>query len=398
MKLIHQIGHLASANILFLLSQLGVLMALTRLTDLQTVAAFGFVMAVVQPLLMLALMGFRTNIATDAMGEHNLPSFITLQAINSSLLFFVAIAIIAVVRPEYLPLALPLALQKSVETFSTLSYGAMQKSGRVQLVARSLFIRGPAALLLFTIVLWLTRSASIAFWTQTIVWVSVQIFHDFPALRALGEKISFDLDAARLWKLAVSSVPLGLGQFFAALQISLPRIFVDVVLGPQAMALFTAVSYLQRAAMGVFQSLEQAIGWRLSRIWAAGDQVRFFTSIRKVLLMALAVGLIAFILAVLIGEPFLEAAYGPEYASAYSLLLWIVIAISLRFLSSVLQTAVTAQRRFSEFGTVQLVVLVFIIPVTWGGMTLYGLEGVGMAIAATAVLRTVIFAMILARR
>lgn len=397
MSLTRQIGGLGAANIIYLLSQLGVLSLLANLTDLETVAAFGFVMAVVQPLFMLLRMGLRANLATDAKRQFSYSTFLTIRTTMSALLFILSVSIIALVRPEYLPLALPLALMNAVEMHSDLCYGALQRAGRIGQVARSMFIRGPAALALFGVILYVTRNAHIAFWAQTGVWISVQLLHDFPAVRRAGETLALDRSLSRITALARNTALLGFGQFFASLQVNLPRFFVEMILGPAALALFTAVSVLQRATVSLFNTIEQAIGWRLSRLWVAGERGKFFAAIRKMLAAATGIAALGIVLAALIGKPFLGLVFGPDYTAAYGLLLWMAAAIGAQLLVSVMQTALTAQRRFSAFGAVQLAVLLVTAPAAWAGIQFFGLEGAGMAILATTLLRMSIFAVILLR-
>ncbi|WP_155886722.1 lipopolysaccharide biosynthesis protein [Actibacterium atlanticum] len=397
MRLTRQIGSLGTANLIYLLCQLGVLSLLTQLSDLETVAAFGFIMAVVQPLYMLLRMGLRANLATDAKREFNFSTFLTIRVVSAIVLFVAPLLVIALVRPEYLVLAVPIALMNATESLSDLCYGGLQRAGLVQLVARSMLLRGPAALLLFGITLYVTRDAQIAFWAQTAVWVSIQLLHDFPGVRRSGETIALDRDWGRIVALLRNTAFLGLGQFFAALQTSLPRFFVEAMLGTTAMAFFTAVSVLQRATISLFNTLEQAIGWRLSQIWASGNRDRFFSMLRKMLAVAVGLGILGMGLAWAIGEPFLALFFGPEYAAAYGLLMWIAAAISMRLISSVVQTALTAQRRFGSFGTVQTIALIVTVPFTYLGIQLYGLEGAGMAILATVTLRTAVFTYFLLR-
>ena len=397
MSLTRQIGGLGAANIIYLLSQLGVLSLLSKLSTIEAVAAFGFVMAVVQPLFMLLRMGLRANLATDARRDYSFDTFLSIRVIASITLFVTASAIIFSVRPEYFALAVPVALMNAIEMQSDLCYGALQRAGKIGLVARSMFLRGPAALLLFGLVLYATNDPEIAFWSQTIVWLGVQALHDFPAIRRIGEPIKLDRNLRNIKRLIANTYLLGLGQFFAALQTNAPRFFVEFILGTTALGLFTAVSVLQRATVSLFNTVEQAIGWRLSKQYANGNYARFYQSIRNMMLVATAAMIVGIAIAIFAGKPFLRLLYGPEYTGAYALLVWICVAIGIRLISSVLQTAITAQRKFSVFGKVQFVVLIVTLPAAYIGIQLQGLEGAGMAIAATTGLRFLIFAVLLWR-
>ncbi len=397
MRLIHQVGSLGTANIIYLLCQFGILSLLARLTTPETVSAFGFVMGVVQPLFMLLRMGLRSNLATDAKREFSFETFLTIRVIASLLLFVLPVMIIWTVRPEYLVLAVPIALMNAAESHSDLCYGALQRAGRPQIVARSMLIRGPAALLLFGTILYVTRDAQIAFWAQTVVWILVQVFHDFPGVRQAGETLALDRDFRRIAALTRNTSLLGLGQFFASLQTNVPRFFVETILGTVAMSLFTTVSALQPAAVSLFITLEQALGWRLSQIWVEGRSSAFYAMLRKMLCIAIGVAGLGICLSFVIAKPLLLLAFGPDYVAASPLLIWFAVAIGIQLVSSVLQTAITAQRRFSSLGGVQLGALCLTVPSTYIGVMAYGLEGAGMAIALVMLLRTLFFAVVLKR-
>ena len=395
MKLLREIVGLGAANSVYLICQLAVLSLLTWLTDIATVAAFGFIMIFVQPLFMLLRMGLRANLATDARRQFAYPTFLMMRAIASIALFVAVTLIIAILRPELLMLAVPLALMNAVEMHSDLCYGVMQRAGRVNLVARSLLLRGPATVLFFGGVLAATGDAQLAFWTQSATWLLVLWLHDFPAVRQAGETVRLDTNITRLRALFKNTSLLGLGHFFASLQMNLPRFMVDLALGINALALFTTVSTVHRASIGLFATLEQSLGWRLSRMWANDDQRSFFRMLLAMLSAALLLALAGTGLAALLGRPFLGFVFGPAYTEGYALFVWISAAIGVQLLTSVLQTAITAQRRFQAFGHVQLLLLALTLPLAFVGLQLGGLEGVGASVFVVNLIRLVILTLLL---
>ncbi len=395
MSVLRQIGGLGAANVVYLLSQLGILSLLSKLSDIETVAAFGFIMAVLQPLYTLSLMGLRNNLATDARREFSYETFLTIRVFMSGVLFVTALAIIAWVQPSYIALAIPVALMKAVEMHSDLCYGALQRAGRIKPVAHSMFIRGPAALTLFGVVLYSTKDPHIAFWSQTVVWLSVQLLLDYPNVRSAGETVRFDFEIKRILALSKNTAFLGLGNFFSSLQENVPRFFVSSQLGTTALALLTAMSAIQRASLVLFNTIEQAIGWRLSQLWVSGNRRKYFYMIGRMLLVAASIAIVGIILAKLFGHYFIELVFGNKYLAAQDLLFWVSCSIGVRMMTSVLQTSVSAQRRFRTFGTVQIFMLFVTFPASWYGIQHYGLEGVGMAILFTNVLRALIFVAIL---
>ncbi|WP_145996764.1 lipopolysaccharide biosynthesis protein [Monaibacterium marinum] len=280
---------------------------------------------------------------------------------------------------------------------SELCYGVLQRAGRIGLVARSLLIRGPVLLLCFGLVLYITRDAQTAFWVQTIILVLVQIMHDFPAVRKSGEYIRIDPSIRRICSLTQNTFHLGIGHFFASLQTNIPRFIVYSLIGTVALSYYTTISLIQRASVGLFVTIEQAIGSHLSKLWIEGNRRDFFARIRTALYAAALVSAVGMGLAYLIGKPFLNIAFGPEYVQAYGLLMWISAAIALRLISAVIQAALIAQRNFRIFRVVQTASLLTTIPFTVIGIHYFGLNGAGMAMVATTLFRTAYFSAVLYR-
>ncbi|SOH95438.1 Membrane protein involved in the export of O-antigen and teichoic acid [Monaibacterium marinum] len=392
-----QIGGLGAANVVYLISQLGVLSLLTNLTNIHTVAEFGYIMAVVQPLYMLFLMGLRPNLSTDINREFRYSTFLSVQSISSILLVFISLIIISFLNADFIALAVPICVMKAVEMHSELCYGVLQRAGRIGLVARSLLIRGPVLLLCFGLVLYITRDAQTAFWVQTIILVLVQIMHDFPAVRKSGEYIRIDPSIRRICSLTQNTFHLGIGHFFASLQTNIPRFIVYSLIGTVALSYYTTISLIQRASVGLFVTIEQAIGSHLSKLWIEGNRRDFFARIRTALYAAALVSAVGMGLAYLIGKPFLNIAFGPEYVQAYGLLMWISAAIALRLISAVIQAALIAQRNFRIFRVVQTASLLTTIPFTVIGIHYFGLNGAGMAMVATTLFRTAYFSAVLYR-
>lgn len=391
MNITRQIGALTLANVAYLLSQLAVLIALTRLTDLVTVAQFGFVMAIVQPLYMLGLLGLRTAQATDADYEFGFGTYLGLRSVTLLVFLAAALGSILVLRPLYASLALPIILAKAVEMLCDLCYGAMQRDGKVQLVARSLLLRGPLSALIFAALLGAGSTAPMAFFAQLLVWTLVFLGHDLPKTTASVGRVAPQIDQGVI-DLARRALPLGAGHFMAALQISLPRLFVEAMLGSAALALMTVVGYLQQAALTLFDALDQSVSWRLARYWLSAQAAAFWGLLRRMLLVGAAMGAWGVLLAMVFGAALLTLIFGPTYGQGGALLAWISVAIALRIICAILQTALYAQRRFGSFGWIQFWVLVATPPALWIGITFAGLEGAGAAIALLAGLRLVVLA------
>lgn len=397
MSLTRQIGSLTSANLLFMLSQMVILAFLTRLTDLETVGHFGLIMAITQPMFMLLSMGMRTNIATDAKYSFTFGDFAGVLYINSIVFVAFLLGLFFWWRPEAFGIALPIVLQKAVELHNELVYGSMQRGDATGKVARSVMLRGPVAACIFGAVLWSGAGPELAFWSQTVAWLLIQVLFDRPIVEKLGETTKPVFAKHRLSAVLASAWLLGLGQFFNGLQMGIPRVMVDWELGVAALALFTPVAFLQRAVIGLFASVEQVLLARLSRQWEQQRKKAYNSLMIKTLVGAVILSLFGCGFAWVAGGAFLALVFGEEYRAAESLFWWVAIAIALRLVCNVLQMALASQRRFTSFGVLQVIVVVISVPIYWIGIQIWDLNGLGISLAAVAMVRMLLTAGLLIR-
>lgn len=387
-------GKLASlgvANAIFLLSQLIVLSFLTSLATIELVGQFGWLMAVIQPAFMLFTMGMRSNIASDTARAYSFGAFSGLLIISTFLFAIFVYATVTVFDRTLLPLAVPLIFQKCSEIHSMLTYGGFQRIDRQAFVARSLLIRAVVGALVFGLVLKLTASAVLAFWAQTIVWIATLVLLDLPKLNTFERVYKPVFEFSTLKQSFLASWMLGLGVFLVSLQSSVPRFLVEAKLGLVYLALLTPIAFIERAVIGLFQSVEQVFVSRLSNLWNDGKAGAYLSILRKIQLGVLFVSIIGITFAIFYGESFLRIVFGEDYSEANELLIYISVAIAIRLFANAVQIGLIARRLFRNFFFTQLVLTILAGPIFWFSVDTWGLNGVGIGLIALATIRLMLF-------
>lgn len=392
-----QFAGIGLANLVFLLSQLLVLSFLAALAPIEVVGQFGLVMALIQPVFMLFTMGMRPNIATDTNHQFSYAEFSGLVVLNGMAFVAVVLGLVALIDMRLMPMALPLVLQKLSELQNLLTYGALQRAGQLQVVARSLVLRGLVGTLVFGGVLWFTGSAVWAFWAQTGVWLVALIVVDMPRLNAFEAAFKPRLKPSSLKTVFVASWALGIGMFVTAMNMSLPRFVIGGQIGLVALALFTPVSQVQRAVLGLFESVEQTFVSRLSLLWSEGTGRGFYRVLGRIFLAVLIVDALGIALAVFLGEWMLRIAFGTAYSEASTILVWAAIAIAIRLLANTMQIGLIAQRRFGDFLSIQVCVLLVTAPAVWFSISQWGLNGAGIGLVVEALARFVLVGAVFAK-
>ena len=150
-------------NAVFAACLWGILAVLTKLGTPETVGRFALGSAIATPVIMFANLQFRVVVATDAEQSYQFRDYlgVRLVLLPAAFLVVLVIAVLGYNREQTLAIGM-FGLVRCVESFSDLFYGFAQKHERMDLVARSLLIRGLSALALFGGVFWLTGNLAVS--------------------------------------------------------------------------------------------------------------------------------------------------------------------------------------------------------------------------------------------
>lgn len=383
-----------TGNALYLVSQFGVLTVLAHLTNPETVGSFGYALALSTPIVMLTNLGLQVALATDANDKFSFGEYAMLRAAGTAvaLIALVAVGVLAFEDRSDRFVFAAVAAAKLVETYSDLCYGQFQKLERLDLMARSQILRGPATLVLFSMLLWWSGRPELALTAQFVVWLSVALLHDrrivnrcLPATETRLANVAL----ARVGALAREVWPLGVNALAAALSNNAPRAIVKMTQGLAAAGHFTAISYILYAGMFFANALGAVIAPRLSRAWSSGDHHRYRKLVLAAVILGASVGALGCLVGWVGGRQILTLAFGSDYAEFRLAFTLALAALGLRFVAVALQTAISAQRRFGSLGWLQTLGLVVTLMTSWIGASYYDLVGASIALAVAAGLQVI---------
>jgi len=375
--------------------QWGMLIALAKLGSPEIVGRFTLGLALCAPVVMFANLHLRAIEATDARHQFRFRDYLSLRLSTSALALAVIAAIAALggYRLEVVLVILGIGLAKSVESVSDIIYGIWQKHERLNLIAISLMIRGPASLLALSLLVYLTRSVAWAafglFATSTLTLLT------FDAVNALrfappGRPQGF-LQAVRLLSLrgrlpvlrslAWLALPLGVVSLLDSLNVNVPRYLIEKRLGEAALGYFAAMAYIMVAGNLVVGALAQSAAPRLARHYVE-DRAAFARLLWKLVQFSAALALGGVLLAVLFGRPFLSLLYKPEYAAHADVFAWLMLAAGLGYISRFLVSSMTAARRIRAQAPLYALSLLVLAALCFYLVPNYGLAGAAWAICA----------------
>jgi O-antigen/teichoic acid export membrane protein len=381
-------------NVVYAACQWGMLVALAKLGSPSLVGQFALGLALCAPVMMLANLQLRSVQATDARNEYRFGDYLALRLATTALAFaaICLIAWLAGYRWQTALVVILVGVAKSVESFSDVIYGLMQKYERLDRIAIAMMLRGVGSVIVFALALWFTRRVAWAAVALAGWWSAVLLTYErktggelLKAFGAADERFAPSWERGRMRRLAWLSLPLGVVTVLISLNTNIPRYFVEHYLGEAALGYFAALAYVMVAGYTVMNALGQSATPRLARYYQS-NRAAFKRLLAKMMLVAAAVGAAGILVAVLWGRPLLALLYRPDYAEYHGLFILLMVSAGLSYVGSMLGYAITATRIYETFILPYAFVTIGTLAVCWLLIAKWGMSGAGLASCATGIM------------
>lgn len=370
----------------FMVGQILMIIGLSRLTSVENVGRYGVALSVATIVITFFNLNLRIGKTTDATAQHSTSIYVSTRIASTTIAFVVIVFSLALATSDKVTIYMGavIAASKCAEAISDLYYSIFQRNGRMDLMARSMIVRGPISAVLFVSALYLTENVIFAFLCQLAVWWSVALFHDMLGASKI-EPVTPQFKVSKMMKLVRETLPLGFAGLLTAVATNSPRLIVAYFLGLSSAGIFTSVAYVLQVGTVFAASVSRAIAHRLADQFAAGKFEAFGSLVRKTSLVMLALGLCFTLIVFGYGEALLTVAFGAEIGAYQTLFTLLTATLTLRLLIAVLQTAVLSQRRFTEFARHRMWVAIAMVTACSLGTLGTDLNGVGVALLTVSV-------------
>ncbi|MCA9230915.1 MAG: hypothetical protein KDA57_09700 [Planctomycetales bacterium] len=385
-----------AANVFYKGCQWAMLVVLAWFGAPEFVGQFVLSLAVTTPILAFFMLQLRMVQATDATGEYKFGDYFVLRAVTT-LLAFVAIVFTAICsgyRPELVMIIVAVGLSACIDSFSDIIYGLLQQRERMDLIAKSMIIKGALSLAGLTVVFWATRQLLYGVLMIAAARLLVVLLCDISFAACVlqersavsGQKLKLEVNwqSARLMALAKLSLPLGFVAMLDLLCYTTPKYFVAHYWGEAAVGIFGALFYIREVGATAVLAIGQAAAPRLSQLFSSG-RLRSYSQLLMFLVGgSAAIGGLMVLAAWLAGPIILRAVYGVEYAEHADTLVWVMIAAAVFFVALLNNFAMAAARCF------RLQILVFAVVAVSSWIACYflvpegGLSGAAKALGVTS--------------
>ncbi len=397
-------------NVIYVACQWGMLVVLSKIGSPEIVGQFTLGFAITAPVLIFTNLQLREIQATDAKHQYHFGDYLGLRLLSTGLALLVIAAITWAARYSWETslVILLIGLAKAFESISDVFYGLFQQYERMDRVAISMMIKGPLSLLLLGIGVYMSGSVVGGAVGLAAAWALVLLSYDLrsgalmlnppllkpqskkPRQRDLAVTLRPRWQLRTLGKLAWFSLPLGLVMMLGSLNVNIPRYFIEQYLGERELGIFAAIAYLMVAGNMVVNALGNSAIARLAQYYVAGNSAAFRTLLFKLEGIAAVLGGVAVLVAFAAGRELLTLFYKPEYAQHTDLLVWIMVAAAIGYMSSFLGDGLVAAR----YLRVQIPLFVLVTATSAIGsywlIPLYGLRGAAIALLIASIIQVVL--------
>ena len=251
-----------------------------------------------------------------------------------------------------------LTLYKSLEAFSDVLYGVLQKNEKLEFVGKSLFFKALISVLVFVVVDFITQNMLISAISINIVWILFLVLYDFNKANEfidLKLKVNFK-NVLKIFKLGFSTFGIA---FLGIYIINAPKYAIDNYLANNYQTIFGIIVMPATVIGLVAQFLIHPFLNKIVHFYENRDLKALKKMILNLILLISGFGLISAFLAYFLGTWILGIIYGIDLSSYKLGLLIIIIASTLYTIGTIYSNVLTTVRETLSQFIIYIAIAVF---------------------------------------
>jgi O-antigen/teichoic acid export membrane protein len=359
-------------------SQWAILSLLAKFASTEALGQYAFGAAIAAPIAMLAHLNLRAVIATDVAARHPFGDYLAVRLIASGIGIAVVSAVALTHDSQRAAATVLIGLSFTIEAFSDLYFGVMQRNDRMDLIGRSMIIRSTLTIVLLLAAVLSRPDVVYATAALVVARLSVLLLHDWPCSNPPAAQLK------QPWDIARAAMPLGAVLMLTSLTTNMPRYAIEQHLGTVPLGVFAAVASFITIGSTVIIAMGQSVTTRLAVLYTEHRFPEFRSLVLRLVGFATALGAAGVIGAIAVGPILLGALYRPEYASYQTLLIEMMIAGIFVYVAVILGFAVTSTRRFTAQMPLLACVTAGSVVAAYTAVPHFGLTGAAISIAFAA--------------
>ena len=318
-----------------------------RLLGYEDAGVFSLAMAVTNIFYAISVYGMKNFQISDIDAKYSAGNYVLSRGVTgiSSFLLCSIFAVINNYDIRQITCIVAYMVFKLSETFFDVFLGFYQKHWRMDCMGKSMTIRAIMMLIIFPVVLWLTKDLFLAIVIMTISVFSVIIFYDLKNANRL-ETIQLLKDHNRIWPLLVECIPLAIYSILSTSIGSIPRYFLEIYQGSEKLGIYASVAaptlIVQMASTYIFNPMVTVF----SEAYNKKDKKIFLKTLWQCSVAVLGVSAVAVVGAKILGGFGLRLLYGESILEYEYLLIPLIVCTITTALSWLFCGVLTVLRNF----------------------------------------------------
>ncbi|MGE6487389.1 oligosaccharide flippase family protein [Paenisporosarcina sp. NPDC076898] len=379
------------SNLIYAASQWGIISVLSKIGNPSMVGQYALALAITAPFYMFTNLQLRSLVITDYKNKNEFNSFFMLRlvTVSISMVLIIFILLFSNHQLETKMIIFFIGVSKAIESISDVSFGLIQKNERMDLIAKSILVKGISSLLIVTIVIKLTGNIILATFGISLVWIMILIFIDLPKINKFTE-FSLRFNRNQIIEIVKQGLPLGSVMLLISLNENIPRYFVEVYRGIEELGVFASIAYIMIAGTFIINSIGQSVSPKLAKYYSNNEFDKFQNLLNKLGFIGFIIGLSGLLIALLFGESILVNLYTQEFANYNNIFLILIVASTITYINSFIGFGLTTARLFKIQPLIVLVVILFNLLANLVLTPKFGLFGVGISITISVIVQFLI--------
>ena len=323
---------------------------------------YGLANAISGPVFICSYLGLHSLLVTDSTNRFRFRDYFSLRLITSTsaliLVSLIGFCIYGRITAEVICFV---ALGMWFDSLSDIIYAIFQSNKRADYVGRSMLLKGILNLSSLSLAMFLTRNVIWAAMGSSLASMVIVLFYDAPyGYKVLKNRsggytlptstfslTTFDFRSLSvLTPVALAAIPLGLVGLFGSVTGCVPQFIIAKYLGDNQLGLYCAAAYLVNVGrVGVM-----AAGVAANPFLAGAFSTNNYTAYRNMVVKLVGLGLLLAITApaaaALVGHKVMTILYTSQYAQSTVLIVMILLAGGVRYVTSMIGFSVTAARQY----------------------------------------------------
>ncbi|GAB1758474.1 oligosaccharide flippase family protein [Priestia megaterium] len=386
-------------NLSYAFSQWIIVMLIAKFGTPEMVGRYSLGLAITAPVFLFLNVNLRAIQATDTKNEYNFIDYFYNRNITNLISVLIVLCIISGLNlnKETQIIIFIMSICKVLETMCDVSFGLFQQNERMDYVSMSKVIQSLLSILFVTFAIVTFNNLFLAVVLNGTSFLLTFIFYNlYKIYKITGIKLETEVfniknnfSYKKVWSLFVIGLPLGIAASLDSFNANIPRYFLQYFMNEKHVGYFSAIFFIMASGGTIITALAQSATPRLARLYNESAK-QFSLLLKKLIVFAIALGLLGIIISLFFGDLILSVLYSPDYSEFNILFILLMIAATIWYISSFIGTALMATRKFNSqmliyiiTTVVSIIGAIFLIPS-------YGLLGAGLLIILSHIARLIV--------